>query len=122
MKVTFKDSNLQINGGPEEEIVLDLDIIPKVGDSVFFHQEMVPEIYLDFVKRHGFIVKDESAKYDDSYKTVKADVQFVHHVFKPQVPATYIGRTLITFQSGHSVEIEIGFESERSNGELPEED
>lgn len=101
MKVTFKDSNLQFF--EDDQIILELDYIPKVGESVFFDQSIVPETYLDFVKRHGFIIKDEEAEDDDSFGTVKADVQSVHHIFKP-------GST------GHTVEIEIDFSTENSNG------
>lgn len=114
MKVTFKDSNLQCED--TDVIVLDLDILPRVGESIFFDQSIMPEVYLDFAKRYGYIVKDETAEGEDIYTTVKANIEYVNHVFKVQEKAKFVDGTATASVTVHSIEIEINFEHERSNG------
>ncbi len=77
MKVEFIDVSFVSD---DEKVVMELDIIPKVGESVYFSPSLLKDNYLGMMEDDTYVIANKCA--GNKYKTIEATVDKVSHIYK----------------------------------------
>lgn len=81
MKVEFIDTEWISSG---EKIVMELDVIPRLGETLHFCTSLLKDNYIDLFSEDDekdFIIVNKYA--GNKYKTIEAVVNKVTHIYKP---------------------------------------